>query len=121
VTDLASQCLSVEVTGQSKTVCEYYKGAPEAFHKLYADITGGAKVLEPGVICHVDAAVLQRLLRRHRPLASGRPGGRTDPNSAQPTELPAAGHRRGPGRMGGGEPRGRQHVEPVRSRHTHAP
>ena len=31
--------------------------------------SGGAKVLEPCVICHIEAAVLQRLLRRHRALA----------------------------------------------------
>ncbi len=41
VTDLASQCLSVALTGRSKTVCEYYTGAPEAFHTLYADLAGG--------------------------------------------------------------------------------
>jgi hypothetical protein len=42
VTDLPSKCLSVEITGQSKTVCEYYRGAPEAFHALYAHVAGGA-------------------------------------------------------------------------------
>jgi hypothetical protein len=42
VTDMASQCLSVELTRQSKSVCEYYKGAPQAFHELYDYVVGGA-------------------------------------------------------------------------------
>jgi hypothetical protein len=42
VTDMPSQCLSVELAGKTKSVCEYYKGAPEAFHQLYDHIAGGA-------------------------------------------------------------------------------
>jgi hypothetical protein len=42
VTDMPSKCLSVELTGKSKSVCEYYKGAPQAFHDLYAHIASGA-------------------------------------------------------------------------------
>lgn len=42
VTDLASQCLTIRLTSETKTVCEYYQGAPEAFHKLYAQLAGGA-------------------------------------------------------------------------------
>jgi hypothetical protein len=42
VTDLASQCLTVSLTGEHKTVCEYYEGAPRAFHTLYDYVSGGA-------------------------------------------------------------------------------
>lgn len=42
VTDMPSQCLSVEFATQSKSVCEYYQGAPQAFHELYAYVAGGA-------------------------------------------------------------------------------
>jgi len=42
VTDVPSQCLSVEFASQSKSVCEYYQGAPQAFHELYAYIASGA-------------------------------------------------------------------------------
>ena len=44
VTDMASQCLSVELTSESKSVCEYYKGTPKAFHELYAYLADGAGV-----------------------------------------------------------------------------
>src|SRR6185295_2367504 len=36
VTDYPSQCLVITLTSTSKTVCEYFKGAPKAFHTLYA-------------------------------------------------------------------------------------
>lgn len=42
VTDLASQCLMVSLTGERKTVCEYHQGAPRAFHALYDYVSGGA-------------------------------------------------------------------------------
>jgi hypothetical protein len=42
VTDLPTQCLRVELSSQTKQVCEYYTGAPEAFHTLFAAVTGGA-------------------------------------------------------------------------------
>jgi hypothetical protein len=42
VTDMPSKCLSVELAGKTKSVCEYYKGAPEAFHALYDHIASGA-------------------------------------------------------------------------------
>lgn len=42
VTDLASQCFQVNLTSQSHQVCEYYSGAPAAFHTLYAFFTSGA-------------------------------------------------------------------------------
>ncbi len=42
VADAAEQCLSVELEQQSKKVCEYFDGAPQAFHDLYAYIAHGA-------------------------------------------------------------------------------
>lgn len=42
VTDMPSKCLTVELASQSKSVCEYYKGASQAFHELYAHIADGA-------------------------------------------------------------------------------
>ncbi|MGQ0600537.1 MAG: hypothetical protein ACT4QE_02430 [Anaerolineales bacterium] len=44
VTDLASQCLRVSLAGEAKSGCEYYRGAPQAFHSLYDDIASGAGV-----------------------------------------------------------------------------
>ena len=42
VTDMPSQCLSIELSSVSKSVCEYYTGAPKAFHTLYAYLADGA-------------------------------------------------------------------------------
>jgi hypothetical protein len=42
VADAAEKCLSIRLLDQSKQVCEYFKGAPEAFHQLYALVTAGA-------------------------------------------------------------------------------
>lgn len=42
VTDMANQCLTINLSSQSKTVCEYYRGAPRAFHDLYGELAGGA-------------------------------------------------------------------------------
>lgn len=42
VTDYPSQCLTITLTSTSKTVCEYFKGAPKAFHTLYAYLANGA-------------------------------------------------------------------------------
>ena len=42
VSDLADQCLQVNLESGSTAVCEYYKGAPQAFHTLYDFITSGA-------------------------------------------------------------------------------
>lgn len=33
--DLPSQCIYIQLEDQAKKVCEYYKGAPQAFHDLY--------------------------------------------------------------------------------------
>jgi hypothetical protein len=41
-TDLPTQCLTINLESQSRTVCEYYKGAPEAFHELYDLLAAGA-------------------------------------------------------------------------------
>lgn len=43
VSDLAEQCLQVNLTGASKSVCEYNKGAPAAFHELYDYLAAGAE------------------------------------------------------------------------------
>jgi len=42
VYDYPSQCLSIELTSVSKTVCEYYAGAPKALHTLYVYLAEGA-------------------------------------------------------------------------------
>ena len=43
VTDLAEQCLQVNLAGTTKSVCEYHKGAPAAFHELYDYLAAGAE------------------------------------------------------------------------------
>lgn len=40
--DLPSQCLSIQLVDQSRRVCEYYQGAPPAFHDLYDRLAQGA-------------------------------------------------------------------------------
>lgn len=42
VTDLASRCLAVRLTATRHQVCEYYRGAPAAFHALYTAAAQGA-------------------------------------------------------------------------------
>jgi hypothetical protein len=44
VADAPEQCLSIELERRSKKVCEYFEGAPQAFHDLYAYIAQGAEV-----------------------------------------------------------------------------
>lgn len=41
-TDLPTQCLRVYLADQDKSVCEYFDGAPEAFHKIYDLLRSGA-------------------------------------------------------------------------------
>jgi hypothetical protein len=41
VQDGSTQCLEVYLTSESKSVCEYYKGAPSAFHDLYNEVAAG--------------------------------------------------------------------------------
>lgn len=40
--DLPTRCVQINLLGQSKKVCEYYKGAPQAFHDLYDQLAQGA-------------------------------------------------------------------------------
>ncbi len=41
VADFADKCLSVQLESQSKKVCEYFEGAPQAFHDLYDRLASG--------------------------------------------------------------------------------
>lgn len=41
-TDLPQKCIQINLLSESKKVCEYFQGAPEAFHKLYATLAEGA-------------------------------------------------------------------------------
>ncbi len=41
IADAADQCIQVNLDSVSKSVCEYVKGAPEAFHELYEELTNG--------------------------------------------------------------------------------
>jgi hypothetical protein len=42
VADLPNQCISVFLIGSEKSTCEYYEGAPAAFHELYDLLSAGA-------------------------------------------------------------------------------
>ncbi len=42
VADVADKCLVVNLRGASKSVCEYYRGAPQAFHALFDRLATGA-------------------------------------------------------------------------------
>lgn len=44
VADVAEKCLVVNLAGFEKQVCEYYEGAPQAFHELYDYLASGAGV-----------------------------------------------------------------------------
>ncbi|MBI1730194.1 hypothetical protein HY229_05300 [Candidatus Acetothermia bacterium] len=41
ISDMPWQCLHVKLIAKEKSVCEYYRGAPEAFHALYNQIWSG--------------------------------------------------------------------------------
>lgn len=41
VYDAATQCLSLALASNSKSVCEYVSGAPRAFHTLYGEVASG--------------------------------------------------------------------------------
>ncbi|GAB4578647.1 MAG: hypothetical protein Fur0022_13830 [Anaerolineales bacterium] len=41
VADVADKCITVNLESASKTVCEYYEGAPEAFHGFYDNFSKG--------------------------------------------------------------------------------
>lgn len=42
VSDMADQCIKVNLESTSKAVCEYYEGAPEEFHTLYDELAKGS-------------------------------------------------------------------------------
>ena len=42
VSDMADKCIAIHLESASKTVCEYYEGAPEYFHTLYNNLASGA-------------------------------------------------------------------------------
>jgi hypothetical protein len=42
VADYPDKCIQVNLTKAQKSVCEYYEGAPEAFHQLYEVLSTGA-------------------------------------------------------------------------------
>lgn len=42
VYDYSNKCLYVNLTSLSKSVCEYFEGAPNAFHELYSLVARGA-------------------------------------------------------------------------------
>jgi hypothetical protein len=44
VMDAADKCLTVNLESAQKTVCEYFQGAPQVFHDLYAMFASGAGV-----------------------------------------------------------------------------
>ena len=41
VLDGGTQCLGINLASESKSVCEYYEGAPSAYHKLYNELADG--------------------------------------------------------------------------------
>jgi hypothetical protein len=42
VADFADKCIQVDTLAEQKSVCEYFEGAPEAFHELYDVLSSGA-------------------------------------------------------------------------------
>lgn len=46
ISDLADQCIQVSLIDKKKSVCEYYEGAPDAFHELYDLLLKGAGASE---------------------------------------------------------------------------
>jgi len=44
ISDLADKCITIHLESTSKSVCEYYEGAPEAFHTIYANLAGGSGI-----------------------------------------------------------------------------
>jgi hypothetical protein len=43
-TDLPTRCITISLFGQDKKVCEYFQGAPEAYQKLYDQLSQGLGV-----------------------------------------------------------------------------
>ena len=44
ISDLADQCLTINLESVIKSVCEYASGAPEAFHSLYDSLAAGSGI-----------------------------------------------------------------------------
>lgn len=42
-TDLPTRCVYIQLQSQSRKVCEYFSGAPQAFHDLYDQVATGAR------------------------------------------------------------------------------
>jgi hypothetical protein len=40
-TDLPTRCIFIDLAEQSRKVCEYFEGAPEAFHQIYDELDQG--------------------------------------------------------------------------------
>lgn len=49
-TDLPTRCVQINLLSQSKKVCEYYQGAPQAFHDLYDRLAQGAGLTGLGYV-----------------------------------------------------------------------
>ena len=45
-TDLPTRCITISLSSQDKKVCEYFQGAPEAYEKLYDQLSQGLGVAE---------------------------------------------------------------------------
>jgi hypothetical protein len=43
-TDLPTRCIAINLSSQAKKVCEYFQGAPEAYQKLYDQLSQGLGV-----------------------------------------------------------------------------
>lgn len=41
-TDMPLKCIEIHLQSESKKVCEYFQGAPQAFHQLYKTVAEGA-------------------------------------------------------------------------------
>jgi hypothetical protein len=40
-TDMPTKCIAIQLEDGSRKVCEYYEGAPQAFHTLYEELGDG--------------------------------------------------------------------------------
>jgi hypothetical protein len=44
VSDMADKCITIHLESTSKSVCEYYEGAPKAFHEMYDNLAKGSGI-----------------------------------------------------------------------------
>jgi hypothetical protein len=44
VSDMADKCITIHLKSMSQSVCEYYEGAPEAFHTMYDNFARGSGI-----------------------------------------------------------------------------